>query len=113
MDVALTLLAVVGFAAAVARVAGSALALARAATEAYYAKETAGARARRGDLTGMAEAEERARAAKRGRRRRIAALAGWTAAVALPAATPWPRPLYAAYAVVWVVVRGLETRTGR
>lgn len=103
MDAVLTAVAIAGFAAVAIRFVRALFALLRLGAEAFVAGQTAATRARRGDVTGMTEAEGRARATRRARTRAAGALLAWGLALAVPPATPWTRPLYVSYAGVWAV----------
>lgn len=109
MDVALTLLAVVGFAAVTFRLVRSGFGALRWGVDAFAAGERARTRARRGDLTGMAEAEQQIVRAGRGRRRAAGAVALWAAFLVLPPLTPWPRDLYAVYGAVAALLWGARS----
>lgn len=110
MDAILTALAVAGFAAIAMRLVRAVFRLLRRATEAFAARETAGTRARRGDLTGMEEARTRAASARRALLRSGAAALGWTLLLAVPAFTARARLAYASYLAVWAVLRLMERR---
>ncbi len=73
--------------------------------EGFLAGEVAGTRARRGDLTGMAEAERQSKIARRERLRLTVGLLAWAALLVGPLFTPWPRPIYAAASVLWLAHR--------
>lgn len=110
MEPALTILAVIGFAAALWRVARALFAAIFSGTDRYLARGAAQARAQRGDLTGMAEARERAAVAGRARWIALSRALLWLAVLVLPALSPWPRSVYAAYSVLWLFLRGWEER---
>lgn len=113
MELPLYILAVIGFAAALWRLLRAALRLARRGVDAFLAREVAETRAQRGDLTGMAEARDWAARARRARLRAIAEACFWLALLVLPPLLlPSPVVAYAAYAVLWLFVRGLEARAG-
>jgi hypothetical protein len=105
MEAALVILAVLGFVAALVRLLRAALGALRHGVDEYVAREAAEARARRGDLTGMAEAQTWNRGARRARIRALALVALWLALLIAPAFTPWARELYAACSLLWLFPR--------
>jgi len=84
--------------------------LARRVADVVWASEIAGARARRGDLTGMREAEAETHAARRTRDRAAGAALFWVSLLIAPAVLPWTRVLYAVLALVWVVPKRREVQ---
>ena len=97
------LLTILGFV-AVAWRAGRAAAYALGRTaERATAGHAADARARHGDLTGMAEADAWHRRAGRLRRRALWTCAFWLVLLIVPAYTAWTRPLYTACALLWLL----------
>ncbi len=97
------LLTILGFVAVVWRVGRAAAhALGRTA-ERVTAGNAADTRARRGDLTGMAEADAWHRHAGRLRRWALWTCAFWLVLLVVPAYTAWTGPLYAAYALLWLL----------
>lgn len=104
------LLAVAGLAAVLVGTVRSALRLLGRGVEAYVAGQLADTRARRGDLTGMAEARDAVRRASRARLRGALVLAGWTAALVTPLLVPWTRSAYAACAALWILHWSRERR---
>jgi hypothetical protein len=105
MDLPYTLLAIAGVAAVLIRVLGAAFRALRGGVDAFIARDLADTRAQRGDLTGLADAAE---ARGRARRRRVAALSAaafWAGLLIVPPLTPWPRLVYAVYALLWLVPR--------
>jgi len=105
MEAALIILAVLGFVAALVRFIRAAFGALRHGVDAYLAGEAVEARARRGDLTGMAEAQTWRRGAGRARVRAFAIAALWLAVLVAPAFTPWTRELYAACSLLWLFAR--------
>lgn len=103
MDAALDVLSVIGIAAVAWRLARSFLRLLGRGAESVWAEEMANVRSRRGDLTGMAEADEQARSVARSRRRAAAATGFWVFLLAAPAVTPWARPVYAGLSLLWLL----------
>ncbi len=69
METPLTILAVFGVAALIWHLLRALLKVGRGGVEAFIARESADVRARRGDLTGLAESEERAHRARHARLR--------------------------------------------
>src|SRR5690606_329088 len=102
MVAALLILAVLGFVAVLVLLVRAAFGVLRHGVDAFLAREAVEARARRGDLTGMAEAQDWNRGARRARLRCSVLAALWLAGLVAPAFTPWTREVYAAYAVLWL-----------
>lgn len=105
MRVLLLLLGILGFIAVARHLAVAVLRLFRRGADEFMAGQIADIRARRGDLTGLSDAQVERTLAKRGR---LAALGGvflWTALLAAPPLTPWPELLYAACNIFWVFPR--------
>lgn len=112
MEPALSILAVFGFVAVLWRLAGSLLRAARGGVDHFLARESAAVRAQRGDITGMEEAEEWMRRARRDRRDALLTTALWVSLLVAPAFTPVAREIYAAYSVLWLVqLAARERRT--
>ncbi len=103
MRVLLATLSVLGIVAVVGRLARALLRALGRTAEHLAAGQAQDNRARRGDLTGLAEAGAWRLEARR--RRRNAWLVGalWAALLVAPLYTAWTLYLYAAYAVLWVV----------
>lgn len=105
MDTPLLLLGIAGFAAVALRAVIALLASLRGGIEAIFARGLADTRRQRGDLTGLADA---AAARTTANRRRYVALGFfflWAGLLVVPPLTPWPRMLYAAYCVLWLLPR--------
>jgi hypothetical protein len=105
MDLLYTLLAVAGVAAVVIRAIGAAFRALRGGVDAFLARDVADNRAQRGDLTGLADAAEYRSAARQRRMVALGAVAFWAGLLFVPPLTPWPRFLYAVYALLWLVPR--------
>ncbi len=105
MEIAWTMLAVVGFAGVAWRALRAGIRLLDSVAELLWANELARARARRGDLTGMDQADAEARDGRRSRGRAALAVALWLLLLTAPAATPWTRVLYAMVSPVWLMPR--------
>lgn len=103
MNWALIGLAAAGLAAVGWRLLRSLVGLAGRVADVVWASEIAGARARRGDLTGMREAEAETDAARHARNRAAGVVVFWVLLLLAPAVLPWTRVLYAVLALVWVV----------
>jgi len=103
MSFALFVLAIFGFVAVFRRSAGAFLRVLGRGVEAFVAREETSIRERRGDLTGLREAEERRHGARRARRGATARLVFWCALLIAPLLTPWTTPLYAAFAMLWLM----------
>jgi hypothetical protein len=71
----------------------------------FVAGEAVDQRARRGDLTGMADASSRRALARRARIRAAATLSFWLGLLVIPVLTPWPATLYAIYSLLWFLPR--------
>lgn len=99
----LDILAIVGFLALVWGLGLAVLQLVRGGVDGLVAGGLAETRARRGDVTGMSEAERHLARARRNRVRSAAFVAGWAALLLVPPLTPWPRAIYGAAAVFWIV----------
>jgi len=102
MEAALIILAVLGFVAVLIRLVRAAFGALRHGVDAFIAREAVEARARRGDLTGMAEAQDWNRGARRARLRSLLIAALCLAGLIAPAFTPWTREVYAAYSLLWL-----------
>jgi hypothetical protein len=109
MRLAVLLLSIAGFAAVVLRAGLALLHALKGGVESFLASDLAEIRARRGDLTGLDEAAQLQSAARRTRLAALGAFFLWGGLLIVPALTPWPELLYAAYALLWLVPR----RTGR
>lgn len=103
MDTLLTILAVAGVGAAVWHVVRSGFRILRHGATGLWAEELARTRARRGDVTGVQESRGRTEEIARVRRRVVMEGAGWLVLLVVPALTPWARPIYAVYAVLWAM----------
>jgi hypothetical protein len=73
--------------------------------DAFLAREIAETRAQRGDITGLQEATVERSAARRRRIMSLGTLSMWAGLLLIPSLTPWPRLLYAAYSVLWLLPR--------
>lgn len=93
----------IGIAALIWRLAGTSFRLLRRGVDAYLASETADTRAQRGDLTGMQEAVQVKRLARRRRAAALTWLAVWVALLILPASLHWTGWIYAACALLWLL----------
>ncbi len=106
MEFPLNILALFGFVAALLRLTRAAVSVLRRGAEAFFAREVAETRARRGDITGMEKAQGAVMHARRERRRSLGLLVLWAALVILPPVLlPSPAPVYAAYNVLWLLPR--------
>ncbi len=108
MRVLLAILAVLGIVAVVSRLAGALLRALGRTAEHVAAGHAVDTRARRGDLTGLAEAGAWQTEARR--RRRQAWLVGglWAGLLVAPLYTPLTSYVYAAYALLWAVEAGVR-----
>ena len=103
MDTILTILAVAGVGAAAWHLVRAAFRFLRQEASGIWTDELARTHARRGDVTALEEAKRQAEMVARGRRRAMAEAVGWLALLAAPALTSWARPIYASYAVLWLL----------
>jgi hypothetical protein len=112
MRLVIYLFGIAGFAAVTLRAAFALLNGLRGGVESLLARDLTEIRARRGDLTGVQEANELQGAARRHRLLALGAFSMWTGLLVVPPLTPWPGMLYAAYSVLWLVPRrrGAPTR---
>lgn len=106
MSLLVVVLAVIGFVAVALRVVLAILGLLRRGVDRYLADSVADVRARRGDLTGMDEARVEEQGARRALFSAFAILSFWALLLIAPALTPWPRTIYAAYSVFWLLPSG-------
>lgn len=105
MSALLLLLAITGILAALGRIFRAGVRALFGIAESYMAGHLGQARAQRGDLSGIADAET---ARAQGRRRRTLAsleLVFWVAFLIGAQFTPWPRELYAALNILWLEPR--------
>jgi hypothetical protein len=105
MTTLVTLLAAVGAMAVVLRIVRALFAVLHGGVDAFLARDAADVRARRGDLTGLADA---ATARAQARRRKLNAtgiLFIWSGLLLVPLLTPWPALLYASYSLLWLLPR--------
>jgi hypothetical protein len=105
MRIAVFLLAAAGIAAVLLRAFGAVFAMLRGGVESFLAHDLAEIRARRGDLTGLEEAEALRVAARRHRLRAASVFGLWIGLLLVPLLTPWPQGLFAAYALLWLLPR--------
>jgi len=111
MDLLLRILAVLGFLVVLRTAIRACLRAIAREIEVFMAGETARTRGQRGDLTGMAEAELQALAARRARLASLAEVSFWIALLALPALLlSTVLHVYAAYLLVWLASRGAGAR---
>lgn len=110
MRVLLTVLAVLGFLAVLRRVLIAGFGLLGRGVDRVVAGEVAEVRARRGDLTGLSEADARRGDARRAQSAALAAFAFWVLLLIAPPLTPWPLVLYATCSLLWLIPRGPASR---
>lgn len=103
METLITVLSLLGLGAAAWHVLRAAFRFLSVEASGIWARELAETRARRGDVTGLREAQDTAGLAARARRRALAEGLGWIALLLAPAFTPWARTIYAGYALLWLV----------
>ena len=105
MSTAITLLGAAGVLAVGLRLLRALFFALRGGVDAVVARDVAENRARRGDITGLGDAQV---AVRQARRRRLAALGVaslWIGLLVVPVLTPWPGMLYAAYSLLWLLPR--------
>jgi hypothetical protein len=105
MDVLLLIPAALGFMAIGLRVLRAGAGVLGRGMQRFVAGEVADVRARRGDLTGLSAARQQRAHAVRAQLRAAGVLSFWVALLIVPVLTPWPRWLYAAYSLLWLVPR--------
>jgi hypothetical protein len=98
-------LAVLGVLAILVRLGRSLLRVGITLAEETAARGLAEASARRGDLTGLAERREQARALRRKRLQQLGASVLWAALLVVPALAGWSAPVYAASSLLWLLPR--------
>jgi len=105
MSTGIMLLAIAGAIAVVLRLVRALFIALRGGVDAFLASDVADARAQRGDLTGIEDAREAGRSARRRRMLALGAASVWLGLLVFPTLTPWPQLLYACYALLWLVPR--------
>ncbi|HUF50470.1 MAG TPA: hypothetical protein VMN60_06540 [Longimicrobiales bacterium] len=105
MNTALLLLAIAGFSAIALRALSALFATVRVGIDVFLARDAAATRRQRGDLTGLADANAARATARRRRYIALGFLSLWAGLLVVPALTPWPRALYAAYSALWLLPR--------
>lgn len=113
MNTLLNLLALAGGTAAAWHLVRAALRFLRGGAFGIWADELARTHARHGDLTSLDERHRERSAATTSARRAALQAFGWLAILVAPAMTSWPRPLYAAYTLLWVGPAARRLRRGR
>lgn len=103
MTFVLFLLAIIGVLAVLLRLALSLIGATKHSIERYVARQIKDQRAERGDLSGLAEAENVRAAAARKQTRWIVESLGWAMLLALPMLSPIALFLYPFYAVFWLL----------
>lgn len=111
MQTPLTVLAVLGIGALLWQLLRTLLDLGRRGVEAFLADQSADVRARRGDLTGLAESEAQAHKARRGRWRSGLRLTLLLVLLLVPPLTGLSLEIYAACSALWLLGATRE-RTG-
>lgn len=103
MSTAVLLLAVAGFLAVALRAVRALFAALRGGVDAFLARDLADTRARRGDLTGLSDAEAARASARRYRVMALGFFFLWGGLLLVPPLTPWPQLLYGAYSLLWLL----------
>jgi hypothetical protein len=103
VDTILILLAIAGVAAAVWHLVRAAFGFLNHGAAGLWVGELGRTRARRGDVTGLQDAERDRRAAARRKNRAGVEAAGWLVVLVAPSLTPWARHIYAACALLWLI----------
>jgi hypothetical protein len=99
------LLVVIGIAAVLRHLAVALLRLLKRGADEYIARQIADVRARRGDLTGLSDAQVERSIAKRARFAAVGGVSLWIGLLVVPPLTPWPELLYASYTAFWLFPR--------
>jgi hypothetical protein len=102
MEFVLFLLGVAGFLAVLRRLLLSGFRLLKGSVDAFVMREIAGARAQRGDVTGLLEAATRRRAVRNTRLIAFLAVACWSALLIVPLFTQSAAQAYPLYTVLWL-----------
>jgi hypothetical protein len=105
MEFILFVLGVAGFLAALRRVMFAALWLLKGSADAFLTREMAKTRAQRGDVTGLAEAQQLHRGARSKRARNALELAFWMAALVVPFLMTHTTTILAVYSTLWLAPR--------
>ena len=100
MDTVLTLLALVGIAAAAWHMVRAASRFLRHGATGFLTEEMARNHARRGDVTALEEARAERASAEQARRRSGWVALGWLVLLAAPSFTSWATQIYAAYSLL-------------
>lgn len=104
MKIILFVLAASGFGAVLLRLLRSAFRAMRHGAYTLYAREIAANRARRGDLTGLEEAQGWVEYARKERFQAICWTSLWLVLLVVPLTLlPAPLPVYAAYSGIWLI----------
>ena len=103
MNIILTVLGVAGFLAALRRLAFAAFRLFKGGVDAFVMRELGSVRAQRGDLTGLMEARSWRRSTRGQRIRAVLAVVFWAGLLAAPLLTRAALPIFATYAVLWLL----------
>lgn len=104
MEQLLTVLAAGGVIAVLWRLARTTVRALGLTAQLFLAGELVETRAHRGDLTGLAEARERAHAMRRARLRAFLGVGAWFAVAVAPALLlPRPAAFYAGCSILWVL----------
>ena len=105
MSTGIMLLAIAGVIAVVLRLVRALFVALRGGVDSFLARDVAQTRAQRGDLTGIDDARAAGRNARRRRMLALGAASVWIGLLVFPTLTPWPRVLYACYALLWLIPR--------
>jgi hypothetical protein len=103
VDTILTILAIAGVAAAVWHLLRAAFRFLSHGATGLWVGELGRTRARRGDVTGLQDAERDRREARSRKNRAGLEATGWLVLLVAPSLTPWARHIYAVCAVLWIV----------
>lgn len=102
MQFALFLLAVAGFLAVLKRLGLAAFRALQGGVDAFILSEVASSRAQRGDVTGLAEAQQQRRKTRVARWRAAGSVLLWAGALVAPLLTQWALWIYASYSLLWL-----------
>ena len=99
----LLILAIAGFLAVARQLTRAVFILLKRSVDSFLLGEVAGARARRGDVTGLVEARTAKQERRRARWRSLLAVILWAALLALPLTTRLTLQGFALYSILWLV----------
>ena len=102
MELLLFALGVAGFLAALRRLLYAGFRLLKGSVDAFLMREIAGARAQRGDVTGLMEAANRRRGARNARLFSLVSVICWLVLLIAPLVTNTGNRIYPLYTILWI-----------